>query len=230
MKKRNSIKRLGVTSSAVVTLSLALVSWGNSSPEVKALTIEGESTSQELLTALQEGGHVIYFRHGTAVRDGRPDAIEQLPNQFQECLDPGRPLSQDGLVEMQNVGEYFEQLNIPVGRVLASPFCRCIETVWYAFDNDVAKLEVVNSLNGISDKSSSDPVEIWTSLHELLEIVPKVGTNTVLSAHSSNIKALTGLNVAEGEAVVFKPDGKGWFELVARIEKDDWQSLSSEIK
>ncbi|NEQ08326.1 MAG: hypothetical protein F6K63_26570 [Moorea sp. SIO1G6] len=230
MKKRNSIKGFSFISSAVVALSLALVGLQSSSPEAKALTIEGDSTAAELLSALQKGGHVIYFRHGNAVRHVRPDAIDQLPDQFQECLDPGRPLSADGLVDMQNVGEHFEQLNIPVGRVLASPACRCIETLWYAFNEDVAEIEVIKSLNAIPDTPSYDPVGLWKNLHEMLQTVPRVGTNTVLSAHSTNIKALTGLKVAQGEAVVFRPDGKGWFELVARIEQDDWQSLAPEIR
>ncbi|MGK7876980.1 MAG: hypothetical protein AB4426_27930 [Xenococcaceae cyanobacterium] len=230
MKKRNSIKGFSLISSAFVALSLALVGLESSCPEAKALTIEGDSTAAELLSALQEGGHVIYFRHGKAVRGARPDAIGQLPDQFQECLDPGRPLSGDGFVDMQNVGQHFKQLKIPVGRVLASPACRCIETVWYAFNEDVAQIEVVKSLNGIPDTPSYDPVGLWTNLHQILQTVPRVGTNTVLSAHSSNIKALTGFNVAEGEAVVFRPDGEGRFELVARIEQDDWQSLRPEIR
>ncbi|NES17421.1 MAG: hypothetical protein F6K41_00180 [Symploca sp. SIO3E6] len=229
MKKRNSIRGFSFISFAVATFSLALVGLQNSSPEAKALTIEDEFTASELLSALQEGGHVIYFRHGAALRDVRPDAVEQLPNQFQDCLDPGRPLSGDGLVDMQNVGDHFEELNIPVGQVMASPACRCIETAWYAF-NDVANIEVVSSLNGMPNTASYDPVDLWQNFHKLLHTVPTTGTNTVLSAHSSNIKALTGLNIAEGEAVVFRPDGKGWFELVARIEKDDWQSLTTEIR
>ncbi|NEQ71300.1 MAG: hypothetical protein F6K21_38635 [Symploca sp. SIO2D2] len=229
MEKRKSIKGFSLISFAVFTLSLGLIGLQNSSPEAKALTMEDEFTASELLSDLQEGGHVIYFRHGAAVRDVRPNAIKQLPHQFQDCLDPGRPLSGDGLVDMRNVGEHFEQLNIPVGKVMASPACRCIETAWYAF-NDVANIEVISSLNGMPNTPSYHPVRLWTNFHQLLQTVPKEGTNTVLSAHSSNIKALTGLNVEEGEAVVFKPDGKGWFELVARIEKDDWQSLTSEIR
>jgi len=193
----------------------------------QALMIEGSTNSTELLNSLQSGGHVIYFRHGAAVRNVRPEAVSLLPNQFQACLDPGRPLSAEGVADMQNVGEFFNQLNIPVGRVLVSPSCRTIETGWYAFDEDVTTIEVTEGLNGIPDSANYDPRGLWINLRDMLQVVPSEGTNTVLSAHSTNIKFLTGINIAEGEAVVFRPDGEGNFNLVARIKQDEWLMLGN---
>jgi hypothetical protein len=55
----------------------------------------------------------------------------------------------------------------------------------------------------------------------------KAGTNTILVTHFPNIRGafpqLT--DVADGEALVYGPDGKGGATLVARVKIEEWPRL-----
>jgi hypothetical protein len=54
------------------------------------------------------------------------------------------------------------------------------------------------------------------------------GTNTFIVTHNPNITdacPLIGGAVADGEALVFGPDGKGGANIVARIKIEGWPSL-----
>jgi hypothetical protein len=165
-----------------------------------------------LINALKQGGHIIYFRHEKVVTGERPTAITQLPARYGKCLEPEKTLGTASVTTMKQIGEKFKAFNIPVGQVLSSSSCRAIETAWYTF----GKAEIEPKLDGTPrDK-------IWVELHNLLLTPPTKGTNTIFSTHSTNIKALAGLVLDEGEAVVFTPDGKGGFTQVGRIKKNEW--------
>jgi hypothetical protein len=58
---------------------------------------------------------------------------------------------------------------------------------------------------------------------------PKAGTDTFIVTHMPNIAAAypdDAKALADGEALVFHPDGKGGAELVAHIKIDDWAQLA----
>jgi hypothetical protein len=60
--------------------------------------------------------------------------------------------------------------------------------------------------------------------------VPPAGTNTILVSHKPNILDAFGkdwFDVREGEASIFRPDGKGGFTLVGRVQGADWPRLAS---
>lgn len=42
-------------------------------------------------------------------------------------------------------------------------------------------------------------------------------TNTILVSHGFNWRPISGFGPAEGEAVVYQPNAKGGFNLVARV-------------
>jgi broad specificity phosphatase PhoE len=44
-----------------------------------------------------------------------------------------RNLSAEGRAHARRIGEAFRKMQIPVGRVLSSPWCRCVETAKLAF-------------------------------------------------------------------------------------------------
>jgi len=47
----------------------------------------------------------------------------------------------------------------------------------------------------------------------------------VIVTHGFNVKSVTGFQPAEGEAVIFKPDGDGKFAVVGRLLAVQWVSL-----
>ena len=54
---------------------------------------------------------------------------------------------------------------------------------------------------------------------------PAAGTNTLVVTHKPNILDAFGkdwFEIKEGEASIFKSDGKGAFALIARVPIDQW--------
>ena len=59
---------------------------------------------------------------------------------------------------------------------------------------------------------------------------PAAGKNNVYVTHKPNVIDAFGkdwFEVKEGEASVFKPDGKGGYQVVARLAPDQWAALAS---
>ncbi len=170
---------------------------------------------EERVANLRQGGYVIYFRHGQASQDARP--APELPQSVKDCTGE-RHITEASIPALKTVGERFRTLKIPVGKVISSPACTAKETAWYTFATSM--IEEAPTLEG------NPRPTIWTELHPFLTTKPTEGTNTVLVAHGTNLKALTGLTIAEGEAVIFQPDGQGGFTLVTRVKLDAWNSLA----
>jgi hypothetical protein len=178
-------------------------------------------SGRTLREALRQGGHIIYLRHASAVTGQRPSAVSALPGQFRDCRAPERPLTEAGVAQMRAVREAYRGLGIPVGRVLSSPACRCIETAWYAF----GRVEVTPDLMGLwgATVTEAEKAERAAALRRMLSTPPAPGTNTVIAAHISNILAAASLSLEEGEALIFRPDGPEGFRLVARVQGDRWR-------
>jgi len=66
---------------------------------------------------------------------------------------------------------------------------------------------------------------IVATARALLATPPALGTNRVIVAHGNVAQASTPVYPAEGEGVIFRPDGKGGFYLVGRISPADWPRL-----
>lgn len=173
-----------------------------------------------LLEALRRGGLVVYFRHTKAVRDARPDAVAALPPRHEGCNDPGRPLSAAGVEQARTIGAAWERLGIPAGEVRTSPYCRCIETGWYAF----GRAETDPALSGVlGDRGEAAERRVEALRGYLGQAPAEPGTNTVIVAHVSNMNRAAGLYLAEGEAAVFRPEGSEGYTLLGRVRADGWQ-------
>jgi broad specificity phosphatase PhoE len=172
------------------------------------------NAQDSLQSKLQQGGYVVYFRHGQASNDARPDP--KLPPQVQQCKGD-RHITDAGIQAIKAVESSFKSMKIPVGKVISSPACTAMETAWYLLS---ASMEVAPTLDG------NPRDQIWTELRPFLTTAPTKGTNTLLFAHSTNIKALTGLAIAEGEAVIFQPDGQGGFTFITRVKPQEWATAS----
>src|SRR5262249_17311460 len=72
---------------------------------------------------LREGGLVLYMRH-TSTDFSQNDAAMTT---YADCAHQ-RNLTEKGRDEAREIGAHLKRLAIPVGQVLASPFCRTMET------------------------------------------------------------------------------------------------------
>jgi phosphohistidine phosphatase SixA len=171
-----------------------------------------------LVKALQQGGYVIVMRHTSSPRETPDKAAANADN-----TTPERQLDAAGRDGATAMGKALRDLKIPIGEVQTSPTYRALETVKYAqlgTPQPHAELgDRGQSMQGVSDADGA-----W--LRERSAQVPKMG-NTIIVTHMPNLsRAFPQISgVADGEALIYRPDGKGAATLVARVKIEEWPVL-----
>ena len=183
------------------------------SPAVAATeTLSGKP----LLAALKAGGLVLYFRHTSTDFSQNDDQMTG----YEDCAKQ-RNLTDAGCGEARAIGAAIKRLGVPMGNVLASPFCRTMETAQLIFDRAVATPAARGG-------PASVPAERYAGLRRLLASAPPSGTNTAIVSHGNPFRALTGeAYLAEGEVAVIQPLGNDQFRILARIPQDGWDALAA---
>jgi broad specificity phosphatase PhoE len=180
-------------------------------------TTATELQGRALIGALAGGGYILYFRH-TSTDFGQND--ERMTG-YEDCATQ-RNLTDIGRAEARAIGVALTELHIPVGDVLASPFCRTMETATLIFGR--AKATPV-ARGGPAQPESQDR---YAALRELLATPVRGGTNLVIVSHGNPFRAVAGgPYLAEGEAAVIEPLGNAGFSIVARVRKDGWSALAT---
>lgn len=169
----------------------------------------------DVVRQLREGGYVLYMRHTStdfSQNDSRMTSYENCASQ--------RNLTDKGRREAREVGAHVKRLGIPVGEVLASPFCRTMETARLAF----GKAKAMNEARG-GPARTDDPGR-YEPLRRLLASPPGAKTNNVISSHGNPFHAVAGPPyLAEGEIAVVRPEGGTKFSVIARVRLEDWPQL-----
>ena len=167
----------------------------------------------ELLKQLRQGGLILYMRHAST-DFGQNDAKMRS---FEDCANQ-RNLTDKGRQEARAIGEQVARLKIPIGPVLASPFCRTMETARLTFGSAKPMQEARGGPARPDDPARYDP------LRKLMGTKPSAGVNTVIVSHGNPFHAVAGPPyLAEGEIAVVRPEGDGRFSVLGRIRPDDWQ-------
>jgi phosphohistidine phosphatase SixA len=176
-------------------------------------------STEALVTALRQGGHVIVIRHATSPRE-TPD--RQTANADNVKLE--RQLDAAGRRGATAMGRALRDLKIPIGDVLTSPTYRAMESVRLAqLANPQSHAELGDggqSMQGITEAQA-----VW--LREKVTHLSR-GTNTIIVTHMPNLARAFpewGSGVSEGEAVILRPDGKGGAMVVARVKIEEWPRL-----
>lgn len=155
---------------------------------------------------LREGGHVVLLRHAFAPGSGEPANFD-----IEKC-NTQRNLSDAGRQQARKIGALFAARAAPVERVLASRWCRTMETARLAFRPD--NLEPFAALDPFAPDSPSKDAQ---SKEVLEQIRSWSGSgNMVMVTHQENIAALTGESSRDGEAVIVSPQGDG-LHVLGRI-------------
>jgi phosphohistidine phosphatase SixA len=184
----------------------------------RAPAVEARPLSSALLQALKSGGHVIYIRHASTEKD----YADQITAVMGDCSTQ-RMLSEKGWQEVRALGRAFEALQIPVGEVVSSEYCRAWQTADLAFGrhskNPALNFEKAEEYTEAQTKAMRD------RLLPLLVAAPKAGVNTVIIAHDDPFEAATGIYPEPmGVAHIIKPDGKGGFEILAALNIEHWRA------
>ena len=161
--------------------------------------------NEDLWTLVAGGGQVLFVRHGATA----PGAGDPAGFKLEDCTTQ-RNLSAEGRAQSLQLGAEFKRRGVPVGEILSSPWCRCLDTARLAFG----------------------PAQTWPALsnlfgrhhaaeRQLRALRPRIAAyrgkaNLVLVSHGSTAAALTGEHPAMGEVLVLTPAGKD-FRVAGRI-------------
>jgi len=175
-------------------------------------------SKNELLSALGKGGNVLVFRHASSPREVPDAKTANADNTNRE-----RQLDEAGRTAATMMGKAMRDLKIPIGDVFSSPTYRALETVRLALWPNVTPTPELGdggqSMQGISDAQGS-----W--LQKKVTEMPR-SANTILVTHMPNLtRAFPQVSgVADGEVLIFHPDGKGNAPLIGRIKIEEWPHL-----
>jgi phosphohistidine phosphatase SixA len=177
---------------------------------------------RQLVEDLQGGGYIIYFRHG-ATDSSQTDSV---PPNLDNCS-AQRNLTDRGRDQAANIGLGLRALQIPVERVISSPYCRAREYSYLMLGR--AEFEPSIALpDPLPEAEARANTETFRRL--LSTLTPPAGSNVVIVAHSPNIRDAAGVDLpVEGEAAILSPTPDGAPTLVARILPDDWATLAAAL-
>lgn len=185
---------------------------------VAALALpSAEAADSPLADQLQRGGVVLVIRHA-ATDFSKPD---RDPVDLKDCRTQ-RNLSAEGRRDARRIGQGVRRLQLRIGAVLSSPFCRTRATARLAFGRATVSFALLNTITANHDASWRRQIR---AARRLLGAKPAAGRVTVLVTHGSVVGDATGHTLEEGETLVFRPFGRGKFRLVGRILPRKWAAL-----
>ena len=96
------------------------------------LPIKADS-NQNLVNELKKGGNLIFIRHAIAPGGGDPDDFDINDCSTQRNLDIA------GREQSKKIGDFFDQQEILIDKVISSYWCRCKETASIAFSDYITE-------------------------------------------------------------------------------------------
>ena len=147
----------------------------------------------DILNELKNGGHTIFIRHSARDKIVNLMAFDQLSMadkiKIPSTAFKGGCLNPQGKTEAWLIGEIFKKLNIPVGKIYASPTCRTIETAQLAFgrvdfvDNNL----YVHSFNVGTKESRANAKR---KALDIINAIPEERKNKIIVAHGKMLNLL----------------------------------------
>jgi phosphohistidine phosphatase SixA len=216
MDTRNKNSLRGFMLAAPAAAAVIMIATAAMVEPASAAEFENKLSGKELITALQDGGYIIFIRHTTTEKD----YADQISAKMGDCSTQ-RVLSEAGWQEALHIGAAFIVHQIPVGPVYASEYCRAWQTADLAFGRYIKKAEL--NFEPAEEYTETQTTAMRSRVRPLLAQVPAAGYNTVLVGHDDPFEAATGIYPEPmGVAFVIKPDGKGGFEIVANVAPGEW--------
>ena len=163
---------------------------------------------ESLWAALQAGGHVVLVRHALT----EPGVGDPPGFRLGACATQ-RNLSEEGRRDARALGEALRARRVPVSAVLASPWCRCVETARLAFGREPQLEPALGNLFGRREREAQQVAAL-----RKLVARPADGGNLFMVTHGSTTLALTGVSPGTGEMVVLVPQGGG-FRVAGRLSQ-----------
>ena len=146
----------------------------------------------EVITALQEGGKLVFIRHALAPGGGDPDNFN-----LNDCATQ-RNLDKSGISQAKVIGQFFKKNNIQIDQVFSSEWCRTKETALNAFEN-YKTFSALNSFFSSKFTKNKDK-----QMKDLRNFVNKWDSkkNIVFVTHYVVILEALNTTVSSGEIIV----------------------------
>lgn len=167
----------------------------------------------EIVDRLQAGGHIIYLRHAATDHDAK----DRDSGELRDC-DRQRNLSARGRAQARRIGAAIRALDIPIGEVQSSPYCRCRDTAELAFGRYQRNMKLQFSIK--KDREESEL--LGEQLRQMMRAADLGQGNAVFVGHTSNLR--DGLGIwpkPEAVAMVFRRDGDD-LRFLGRVEAEEW--------
>jgi broad specificity phosphatase PhoE len=162
---------------------------------------------EALWKLLQKGGQVLFIRHATTAPGvGDPEGFR-----LEDCKTQ-RNLSEEGRAEARALGETLRKRKVPIGEVIASPWCRCIDTGQLAFGRIDRQWKAIGNLFGRPQAAQAQVSEMRARIGAY-----RGKANLVLISHGSTALALSGMAPLQAELIVLTPLGDGAFRIAGRL-------------
>jgi broad specificity phosphatase PhoE len=156
--------------------------------QAAAIAIGGEA----MVAALRRGGFVLVFQ--PTATDRKTERRIDLGN-----CSTQRNLSASGRQQATQLGAALDELRIPVGTVVTSPFCRTRDTGWLAFGRAEKAADLA--------PPPADGADVATAAAQFrtrLAVPPALGANTVLVTHAETIAAFLSVQLKPGEVLAYQ--------------------------
>jgi phosphohistidine phosphatase SixA len=175
-----------------------------------------------LVEHLRKGGYVLLMRHASA-----PTTLPDRQSADPENTALERQLDEKGRNSAIAMGLAIKRLEIPVGTVLSSPTYRALETIRLAALGSAKTYPQLGDGGHSMQTSAVANQANW--LREKVSECAASGSNTIIVTHMPNIVASfddVASDLTDGETLVFRPEGNGKSDLVAKIKIEDWPSFA----
>ena len=141
------------------------------------------------------------------------------PVVFGDCTTQ-RNLSARGRVQAQAIGHHARRLRLRIGTVLASPYCRTMETARLVTGKEPTPHDALRGMS-VAAKGKFD----FRDLREMFTVPVEAGTLRFIIGHGNGLMETAGLpEPMEGEATVLRATPGGWI-VVGRLRAGQWPGL-----
>jgi len=178
----------------------------------------------DVLRPLQKGGYVLVFRHAAA-DVGSDQTSSTVANWWKSCDSKlARQLNDLGKKEAEATGKVLKNLEIPVGRVFSSEFCRCFTTA------DLMSLGVPNQQTKELTFYVYEEAKRYENMMKMVDSQPIDVSNTVLVGHTGFTGTLPSpaplVDLNWGDAAVFQSVAGQPARFITKIKVSEWTELA----
>lgn len=191
-----------------------LVLWVGELAAARPAPFEERQMDAVLFDRLQQGGFVLFLRHGLTDAS-QPDRV---PVDLQHCASQ-RPLSEAGHQQMMQIGGHLRQTGWPVGEIYVSPFCRTQDSARAIFGQTGWVIDPLLMYTAGMSRAEKAPVIARTA--ELMQQPVPAGENRFIVAHGPNLAETLHYFPPEGTLVILEPQADAWV-YHASIRPEQW--------